>query len=157
MRIKRPSFRRWPFFSILLLMRLHHLLLILSALFHIHMINAQTIKDFQWKNRILILSSNAANTSSVDQAIQKINGAQQNVQERDLMVLILNKDKFYTLENELVDLKPVASLNTLNDGYILIGKDGGIKAQEPYPLDLKKLFDLIDSMPMRKSEIKSKY
>ncbi|WP_420845130.1 DUF4174 domain-containing protein [Maribacter litopenaei] len=37
---------------------------------------------------------------------------------------------------------------------MLIGKDGGIKMIENYPLVSQKVFDRIDSMPMRRAEMK---
>ncbi len=36
---------------------------------------------------------------------------------------------------------------------ILIGKDGGIKLKRSDPVDLTEIFELIDSMPMRRNEI----
>lgn len=40
--------------------------------------------------------------------------------------------------------------------FILIGKDGGIKLSSDKPVTLKQLFALIDSMPMRRYEVKIK-
>ena len=39
---------------------------------------------------------------------------------------------------------------------ILIGKDGGIKLKRNDQIDLETIFELIDSMPMRKDEIRHK-
>ncbi len=40
--------------------------------------------------------------------------------------------------------------------FILIGKDGGIKLSSDKPVKLEQLFALIDSMPMRRYEVKKK-
>ena len=40
--------------------------------------------------------------------------------------------------------------------FILIGKDGGIKLSSDKPVTLEQLFALIDSMPMRRYEVKTK-
>ena len=42
-----------------------------------------------------------------------------------------------------------------NFGVVLIGKDGGVKLESSVPVKTAKLFDLIDSMPMRIHEMKS--
>jgi hypothetical protein len=41
-----------------------------------------------------------------------------------------------------------------NDNIILIGKDGTIKGKWEKKVSVKEIFDLIDSMPMRKAEIR---
>lgn len=120
------------------------------------MINSQTFKDYKWSNRILILTNDQNHSHEINLAIQDINNAKLGVQERDLKVFILKDGKLYTTAMELLALEPTNDINAIQDGYILIGKDGGIKTNRPYPLALKELFDLIDSMPMRKSEIKSR-
>ena len=40
------------------------------------------------------------------------------------------------------------------EGVLLIGKDGGLKFQEPFPVNPKTIFDRIDSMPMRRAEMR---
>lgn len=37
---------------------------------------------------------------------------------------------------------------------VLIGKDGGVKLRETSPVETDRLFNLIDSMPMRQREMK---
>lgn len=39
---------------------------------------------------------------------------------------------------------------------ILVGKDGGIKLNSDKPLDACALFNLIDTMPMRRQEMRAK-
>ncbi|MGO4920817.1 DUF4174 domain-containing protein [Maribacter spongiicola] len=52
-------------------------------------------------------------------------------------------------------MKKSAVLPKSYDGYILIGKDGGTKSKASYPFNLEKLCNLIDSMAMRKSEMRT--
>ncbi|WP_405383581.1 DUF4174 domain-containing protein [Maribacter sp. LLG6340-A2] len=137
-------------------MRTLHYFILLFVIFQLQMCNGQTFKDFKWSNRILILTNDQNHSHEIDLAVQDINNAKLGVQERDLKVYILRDGKLYTTEMELLALEPTNNLNEIQEGYILIGKDGGIKTNKPYPLALKELFDLIDSMPMRKSEMKSR-
>jgi hypothetical protein len=39
---------------------------------------------------------------------------------------------------------------------ILVGKDGGIKLKRSDQVDLREVFELIDSMPMRQNEMRQK-
>jgi len=41
-------------------------------------------------------------------------------------------------------------------GIILIGKDGGVKLRKTYIVEANEVFDLIDLMPMRRSEMKNR-
>lgn len=49
------------------------------------------------------------------------------------------------------------SLATNFEGVLLIGKDGGIKLKKPFIVKPQTIFDLVDSMPMRRAEMRSKY
>ena len=39
---------------------------------------------------------------------------------------------------------------------VLIGKDGGVKLRQEEPISVADLFALIDSMPMRKQEMRQR-
>jgi len=116
---------------------------------------AQDIMDYTWKNRILILYGHEDNFHEVESAFKLIKENTTNFKERDLLVLLYKDGTFLDTDKNKVVFKGSSTLTTYNDGYILIGKDGGIKFQKPYPLNIKQLFDRIDSMPMRRAEMKS--
>ncbi|MEL6305474.1 MAG: DUF4174 domain-containing protein, partial [Bacteroidota bacterium] len=64
-------------------------------------------------------------------------------------------------ERDLILFEVKANAKTLSkfsikpdfEGVLLIGKDGGLKFQAPFPVDPKTIFDRIDSMPMRRAEM----
>jgi hypothetical protein len=62
--------------------------------------------------------------------------------ERDLFVVVIDKDSDY----QKYKIKP----NQF--ALLLIGKDGGEKLRSTRPVELKSIFGLIDSMPMRQAE-----
>ena len=39
---------------------------------------------------------------------------------------------------------------------LLVGKDGGVKLRSEEPVSIQRIFDLIDSMPMRRREMREK-
>jgi hypothetical protein len=65
--------------------------------------------------------------------------------ERDLIVTII--------EDEALKKNYQVQANQFT--VILIGKDGGEKFRSTKPLQLKDIFKIIDSMPMRQAEMKS--
>ncbi|APQ16489.1 hypothetical protein A9200_17295 [Maribacter hydrothermalis] len=116
---------------------------------------AQNLSDFQWKNRIVILYKSDANITDVKSALEIVKNNSSGINERDIHVFVYKDNVFYTTNGKATNIKKSNWLPKSYDGYALIGKDGGIKSNSPYPFKIQQLFDLIDSMPMRKSEMKS--
>ena len=114
----------------------------------------QNLSDYKWKNRVLILSDTDSERSNSKQAYHLVNSQLNLWQERDIVVLFLFNKELTTTSAERINYK--IEFPKKFNGYILIGKDGGIKLKETYPLIPKKVFDLIDSMPMRKAEMRAK-
>ncbi|WP_084135098.1 DUF4174 domain-containing protein [Maribacter aquivivus] len=115
---------------------------------------AQDLSNYTWKNRIVILYENDTNTADVKSALQIIDNNTSKFTERDILVFVYKDNVFYSVNRKATDIKKSDILPKTNDGYILIGKDGGIKSKALYPFNLEQLFNLIDSMPMRKSEMR---
>ena len=115
---------------------------------------AQDLSNYTWKNRIVILYENDTNTADVKSALQIIDNNTSKFTERDILVFVYKDNVFYSVNRKATDIKKLDILPNTNDGYILIGKDGGIKFKASYPFNLAQLFNLIDSMPMRKSEMR---
>ena len=121
---------------------------------HSFNMEAQDLSDYKWKNRIVILYENDINTADVKSALEIINNNGSKFTERDILVFVYKDNLLYSVNRKPTDIKKSAILPETYDGYILIGKDGGIKSKTKYPFNLEKLLDLIDSMPMRKSEMR---
>lgn len=79
--------------------------------------------------------------------------AREGVTERDLDVIVLIASEVMEPDRQFLmhDYKLIPSDNFA--GW-LIGKDGGIKETYKKPVSTKDLFKVIDSMPMRKQEVK---
>lgn len=114
--------------------------------------SSQDLERYRWKNRVLILSDIYTNKKNSKAAYKVLKSESDAIEERDIIVLFLWNQKLHTEKGETLQHK--LELPTKFNGYLLIGKDGGVKMKENYPLNLKKVFDRIDSMPMRQAEIK---
>ncbi len=79
-----------------------------------------------------------------------------NIYEVDFVKI--NKHKIIMKKQKILSL--VLSLGLKEDSSIsgcqLIGLDGGVKANSKHAFSMKDLEDLINSMPMRKAELRRK-
>tara|TARA_R110002050_G_C8881633_1_gene508873 strand:+ start:721 stop:1140 length:420 start_codon:yes stop_codon:yes gene_type:complete len=129
--------------------------ILLLFLMHCSALTAQQLSDFKWENRVLILSNSPTHTNDFKNALQVIKDSSKEIEQRDLIVLIYKEDNLYNLEDKEIFFKNTNNTIKHLSGFLLIGKDGGIKSKQPYPLQLEEIFELVDSMPMRKAEMKS--
>ena len=115
---------------------------------------AQSINTFKWKNRILILMDSEGNSDILNQQLKAFDNLEDEIKERDLILFCF--DGSYLLDSSQRKTSYQLSSNIDSDfqGVLLIGKDGGIKLKRPFITDPKIIFDTIDSMPMRKAEMK---
>jgi len=118
-------------------------------------IEAQDLSDYKWKNRIVILYEAENNIAEVKSALEIIESNASKINERDIILFTYKDRVLYTTEGKATSIKKSSTLPKSYNGYILIGKDGDIKAKSSYPFKIQQLTDLIDSMPMRRSEMKS--
>lgn len=120
----------------------------------------QEIGKNQWKNRVLILLTKDAENTEYGNQLTEFNGELINFNERKLVVYHVTPASYKVGLNTTT--KPISSMlytkykKTKSDfEVILIGLDGGIKLRQDSILTKQKLYTLIDSMPMRKNELKN--
>ena len=120
---------------------------------------AQKLKDYKWKNRLVLVIGNNTNNTTFTRQLEVLENDNQGLNERRLKLFKVLPNK-YQLDEELwVEGSLVFDkYNANKDPFriILIGLDGGIKLSQSTVISKKDLFDLIDSMPMRSSELRSK-
>lgn len=112
----------------------------------------QDIADLQWKNRVIIIldSDNAAND------IGRLNAAKAAIDDRDI-VWFVNEGEATTSNYQGKFSTDFANYlrGTYNVEYsrlVYIGKDGRVKLRGDQ-LNLKDIFSLTDTMPMRRREM----
>lgn len=114
--------------------------------------------DFwQWKQRILLVDGRA---DDLDDLLLLMEAEKADIDERHLLWFILADDGVRTNTD---DPLPEGFADYLRQRHfadgtavkaVLVGKDGGVKMREPR-LDLAEVFTRIDSMPMRRAEMRS--
>ena len=112
------------------------------------------LRDFKWKNRILIINESKKEGMSLKIQIDYF----EELKDRDLvLVKVINNDVYLNGSLTSNDMtKSILSIvkNELNTyDMILIGKDGKIKHRYYFDDGVKIIFKDIDSMPMRIREM----
>ncbi|MEO1485364.1 MAG: DUF4174 domain-containing protein [Bacteroidota bacterium] len=107
-------------------------------------LSAQDWDAYRWKNRLLILVASESNHTILESQREAFEKNTEALAERDLLLFAV-KANAKTLSK--------FSIKSDFEGVLLIGKDGGLKFQAPFPVDPKTIFDRIDGMPMRQAEM----
>lgn len=113
--------------------------------------------NYQWKNRIIVVS--ADQESELEKQVATFQNTNEAFYERDLILVTLNKNQL-SIDGQDASHISAAQLrdyyNLPSQGFrlLLIGKDGGTKLSSSSIVDHQKIYNLIDSMPMRKAEMR---
>ncbi len=114
--------------------------------------SGNTIEDYRWKKRIVITNFSNVRLDSI------LEGKAKSIEERKLLFVEFEHGE-YIKNTEQDEVDPASFLKVLsqtnpNSEWALVGLDGGVKATGTYrEFSLEKIFQLIDQMPMRQSEI----
>ncbi len=115
----------------------------------------QPLSSYQWKNRILILNDG----KGIEEQLSAMDSESAGMEERDLLIITLKEDNATIggrplSKNDLDEIKNIYDIPTNEFKLILIGKDGTVKLQESRFVNPWEIFALIDSMPMRRNEMR---
>ena len=102
------------------------------------------LNQYLWKNRIILTFADDEDHPDLIKLKAEIKENECGILNRDLLYFHFSNDG------------KTGNLTTKNDQsyrILLIGKDGAIKYESKRSISLIQLFQLIDSMPMRKNEI----
>ena len=125
-------------------------------------LNGQNLKEHLWENRIVLIITSGSESETYTSQIEAFNINSQEFDARKLIIykVLPNKYKVENSEdNSWVSDSRLYTLYNSNDKdfkIILIGLDGNIKIEQSELLTTKDLFATIDSMPMRRSELRNK-
>ena len=134
-----------------------------STIDEVFSMNSVNLHEFQWQNRLLLIFAPDRKHPMFENLHKSITSQQAEVVDRDLVVFeILEAGSSFSGPDHL-DTAQADSLRKKFDALpgkytiILIGKDGGVKLNtEDRNTKLDDIFALIDSMPMRQSEMRRK-
>ena len=140
-------------------------LLIYSVIATSSMNKLTSLDDLHWKNRVIVvfIDSESNDNNAVREWVST-NGCR--LDDREVIVISINEQKSELLANKPADKRSIdldeATIQTLmqrrkfsDDSFelLLIGKDGGVKANSNRIQDLDEFITQIDGMPMRRQEV----
>ncbi len=118
--------------------------------------SAQELTEFRWKNRVLLIIDTNNNLPVRDLQVNKFVSRNDEMEERDLVLFVCTEKEVLDNNGLKTNINPDKISYGEFQGVILIGKDGGVKLKKKFILEPKEIFDLIDQMPMRRSEMKNR-
>ena len=126
------------------------------------MLKAQDLDKYQWKNRIILIITENEGSDVLNRQLQVLKDENKGLKERKLKIFQISPGKYrecFPREKDWTTAeKSIYELKKSNTDYeiLLIGLDGGVKLRQTEILETEKLFDIIDSMPMRQAEMRRK-
>ncbi len=106
---------------------------------------SQDLSNYHWKKRLVVVVSMDVDSRQVKEQLHLFEKVAVELEERDMLAL-----KMQPNNQALTKFR----LNENFEGVLLIGKDGGLKGKYELSVQPKVLFELVDSMPMRKAEMR---
>ena len=117
---------------------------------------------YRWKNRLVLIFAASTEDSSYQRQKNEFEGKLDELEDRDVIVIELLEAGRRTMGELPLTNTQQSFLRTefevpVDDfAFILIGKDGTVKLRSKQTVLSGDLFALIDSMPMRKEEMRRK-
>lgn len=123
------------------------------------MLFAQNISDYQWTNRLILLVDETLDSSALRSQRKLFLMDKDGLAERDIVLFELTPESIVLSSGKKTKLTALETYRALSipkdfKGVLLVGKDGGVKLRKPFELASETIFNLIDGMPMRRSEMK---
>lgn len=125
---------------------------------------AQSLENFRWKNRVLLLFTPQPDDPLFQQQYQLIQQSVEELADRQTVLFLVNPEGY--LENSKIFVQRSES-ELLYDRYsvqphqfemVLVGLDGGEKYRAKNVVTpVSVILQLIDEMPMRKRELRQGY
>lgn len=120
---------------------------------------AQNIDSFKWKNRIVLLKDSNFNSVKLQEQLKALQSNLEKLHDRDILIFVLTDEAVFDTLKSKTKLQPLLIIEEFGlkdfQGLILIGKDGGLKLKDSFVVSPSTICNLIDSMPMRRAELKS--
>ena len=131
-------------------------IVLLLLMLQLNTMSSQDFREFKWKKRILLLIDTKNDLNTRNLQLSEFNARYNEMKERDLVLFVYNGKEVLDRDGMLTDINPDNLSYGEFQGIILIGKDGGVKFRKKYLVKANEVFDLIDQMPMRRSEMKNR-
>ena len=119
------------------------------------------LEPFLWKKRPLLIFADAAGDEKLKDQLAAVERDRKGFDERDMALVVVIADGGHAGEEALTG-EAAALLRAsfeVEDGefaVILVGKDGTEKLRSNEPVEMARLFEVIDAMPMRRREMRER-
>lgn len=121
-------------------------------------LNGQPLTKHRWKDRLILVFSNTSGNPSAVEQLARFKDEMKGMEERDLLVYCITPKRVIGPkgESEMTADWFYKYYKVGKDEFnvILIGKDGGEKLRSEELIPPEKIFELIDTMPMRRAEMR---
>ena len=120
------------------------------------------LADYRWKRRVLVVSAPNLDDPDLVRQLAMLAQAPEDFADRDMSLVKLLADGESAAEDrELTPDEAAAVRDTLGmrrDTFALrlIGKDGTVKLSADSPTPMAEIYALIDTMPMRRQEVRDR-
>lgn len=119
------------------------------------------LSQLQWKHRVLLVFAPTAETPAFRRQMEEWKDAAGEMADRDLLLIPLVAGRSSMAAGREIRVEDQTRLrrelgvaaDTLT--VIVVGRDGGVKLRQTGPVTRETVFALIDSMPMRREEMRS--
>lgn len=117
------------------------------------------LEHLRWQKRVIVVMAASADDPTLVDQESRLRAAAADLAERDV-VLITATDDTVTIDGATSNPATAAHLRqsyasgTSGFQVLLIGKDGGVKLHSAEPVAAGDFFALIDTMPMRRREMR---
>ncbi len=118
------------------------------------------LADLQWKHRVLLVFSPSEGNASFVRQYNEWKRTMDGMAERDLIWVPLIAGQPSSAAGRAISpdaqqlLRRQLRVEPGEFAVMLVGRDGGVKLRKQQPVDAMSLFALIDSMPMRRQEMR---
>ena len=110
---------------------------------------------YRWKNRILVVFNTGDEFKKSQKEILELDIP--GLLDRDMILLGLGGVNEPYKIDENIDLGELSKAHDLGESSIaLFGKDGSVKARWDRTVSISEVFGIIDSMPMRRREMRER-
>ena len=116
------------------------------------------LEQHQWEHRLILLFAEAPSQTIYQQQMEQLKADSAGLADRDLRIYSFFAQSSQPNMSESAREEIQREYNPREEAFlcILIGKDGGVKARKTNLYPREDIFDLIDSMPMRRAEMRRK-
>ncbi|MDB5270020.1 MAG: hypothetical protein JWP58_3060 [Hymenobacter sp.] len=114
----------------------------------------QTLREYRWKKRVLLVAAPTAEQADFKTQKALLNAEKAGMTARDFVVLEVLYNQLSATDQQFLTKK--IGVSPPQFAAVLIGKDGGVKEKSSRPIPPTDLFGTVDKMPMRQAEMRKK-